>query len=279
MTRIHPHTLQQPAAPQPRQAPAHQADEPAPPGASSAPLKDGFDRSAPPQEALGAAPMNESSRLQLERQLRTSAERVASVFPEPMRPAVQDALDVSIRRIGEAKASGQIDALEANQATEMMRELFEGLTDLRTGDAQVTVRPNDNAGVSVWRLRGVDGDEFQVTARRRVDAFGEARISFRQVLDDDQRLPGRHRVSLRVDLERFGQASVDMQFGGSSLDKRIHGLMKNPDGTVFETPSGKQLADHHFRDQLPDHIEDPEVFAQLVEGFSRGIMQPLEQLP
>ena len=117
---------------------------------------------------------------------------------------------------------------------------------------------------------------FQVTARR-APMPSARRISFRQVLDDDQRLPGVI-ASLRADLERFGQPGGHAVWG-SSLDKRIHGLMKNPDGTVFETPSGKQLADHHFRDQLPDHIEDPEVFAQLVEGFSRGVMQPLEQLP
>ena len=99
MTRIHLHTLQRSAAPQPRQAPAHQADEPAPPGASSAPLKDGFDRSAPPQEALGAAPMNESSRLQLERQLRTSAERVASGGADAARALAARAAAVAVAEV------------------------------------------------------------------------------------------------------------------------------------------------------------------------------------
>jgi hypothetical protein len=63
------------------------------------------------------------------------------------------------------------------------------------------------------------------------------------------------------------------------LDKRIHGLMKNPDGSVFETESGKKLADHHFRDDLPEVVKDPVVFAGLVDAFAQGTMAPFEVLP
>ena len=249
------------------------------PAAPVASVTDGFDSVKPALDVIGAPSHNDRAQAQLERQLKTAAAAAAEVFPQPMRAAVHEALEVSIARIGTAKAAGNIDASEASQAAEMVRELFEGLADLRAGKAEVHVKPNDHDRVRVWRLKSADGDEFQVTARRKLDEFGEARIGFRQVLDDGRPLPGRHRVGLRVDLERFGQASVDMQFGGSSLDKRIHGLMKNPDGTVFETASGKKLADHHFRNQLPDSIEDPAVFARLVDAFASGVMKPLEAVP
>jgi hypothetical protein len=55
--------------------------------------------------------------------------------------------------------------------------------------------------------------------------------------------------------------------------------MKNEDGSVFETASGKHLADHHFRNQLPSQLNDPKLFAELVDGFVSGVMQPLEQSP
>jgi hypothetical protein len=273
MTTIKPNpaTLRPPRAdaPKPEQAAA-------PPAQRSAP-QDGFDTVSPPIDVLNAPSQSDDALSQSERQLTQAASTAAEVFPQPMRRAVTDALAVSISRIRSAKAAGMIDASEASEASEMLRELFEGIKDLRSGEAKVTVRPNDNEGVRVWRLRSPDGDEFQVTARRQLDGFGEARIGFRQVLDDGQRLPGRHRVGLRVDLERFGQAAVDMQFGGSSLDKRVHGLMKNEDGSVFETASGKHLADHHFRNQLPSQLNDPKLFAELVDGFVSGVMQPLEQ--
>ena len=247
----------------------------APPSASP----DAFDPSSPTIDALAAPVPSDAELAKAEKDLTAGADAVAELFPQEMRAGVKEALEISIGRVRSAKAAGTIDETEAGVALEMMRELFEGLGDLRSGRAKVTIKPNNNDGVRVWRLRSADGDEFQVTARRRLDEFGEARIGFRQVLDDGRPLPGRHRVSLRVDLERFGHASVDMQYGGSSLDKRIHGLMKNEDGTVFETASGKNLADHHFRDTLPDHIEDPEVFAELVARFSTGVMQPLEVAP
>ena len=239
---------------------------------------DGFD-SAAPDHALAPPAPDAAAFTQREEALRAAAADAASFFPPPMRPAVHQALTTSIARVRSAQAAGSIEAGEASASFEMLRELFEGLADLRAGRALVQPRANANEGVNVWRFRSPDGDEFQVTARRTLDEFGEARIGLRQVFDDGVKLPGRHRVSLRVDLERFGQASVDMQFGGSSLDRRIHGLMKNPDGSVFTTASGKNLADHHFRDQLPDTIEDPAVFAALVDGFVGGTMQPFEQLP
>ena len=94
--------------------------------------------------------------------------------------------------------------------------------------------------------------------------------------DDGDRLPGRHRMSMRLDLERWGQASVDVQFGTSSLDKRIHGLMKNEDGSEFLTETGKKLADHHFKKNLPDRMEEPDVFADLVQSFVAGRMSGFE---
>jgi len=275
MTTIKPNpaTLRPPRvdAPKPQQAAPQPAQRLAP--------QDGFDTVSQSVDVLNAPQQSDDALSQSERRLSQAASTAAEVFPQPMRRAVTDALSVSIRRIRSAKSSGRIDASEASAAAEMLRELFEGIKDLRSGEAKVTIRPNDNDGVRVWRLSSPDGDEFQVTARRKLDGFGEARIGFRQVLDDGQRLPGRHRVGLRVDLERFGRAAVDMQFGGSSLDKRVHGLMKNEDGSVFETASGKHLADHHFRNQLPSQLNDPKVFAELVDGFVSGVMQPLEQSP
>jgi hypothetical protein len=257
-------TPQQPAATAPQ----------APPEAAG----DGFD-AASPDRALAPPPLDAAALAQREKELRAAAADTALFFPLPMRSAVREALTISIARVRSAEAAGNIDSGEASASFEMLRELFEGLADLRAGRAVVQRRANDNEGVNVWRFRSPDGDEFQVTARRALDEFGEARIGLRQVFDDGVKLPGRHRVSLRVDLERFGEASVDMQFGGSSLDRRIHGLMKNPDGSVFTTASGKNLADHHFRATLPDALEEPAVFAALVDGFVDGTMQPLEQLP
>ena len=246
---------------------------------SPQPQADGFDTSWPGAGVLNPPAPSEADLARSEQALTQGAKDAAQVFPEVMQAGVKDALEVSVRRIRSALAAGQINASEASSAMEMIRELYEGLADLRAGRATITVKPNNNEGVRVWRMRSPDGDEFQVTARRRLDEFGEARIGFRQAMDDGRTLPGRHRVSLRVDLERYGDTSVDMQYGGSSLDRRIHGLMKNPDGTVFETASGKNLADHHFRKVLPDHLDDPATFERLVDGFVQGTMAPFEAMP
>ena len=88
-------------------------------------------------------------------------------------------------------------------------------------------------------------------------------------------MQGRHRMSIRLDLERWGSPSFDVQFGGSSLDKRIHGLFKNPDGTVFETPTGKKLADHHFKEVMPSTLSDPTHFSEIVRAFANNTMEAL----
>ena len=184
-------------------------------------------------------------------------------------------MEKSAGRILTALDAGRISGEEAAAAVEMMREMVEALADLRTGNATVIKDSSHGESVRVWRVQAPDGDEFVVNSRLQGDEQGEARLAVRHEVDDGTRLPGRHRMGVRIDLEKWGSPSVDVQFGESSLDKRIHGLYRNPDGTVFQTPTGRKLADHHFREGLPESMRDPGSFAEMVRGFVEGTMEPL----
>ena len=75
------------------------------PAAPVASVTDGFDSVKPALDVIGAPSHNDRAQAQLERQLKTAAAAAAEVFPQPMRAAVHEALEVSIARIGTAKAA------------------------------------------------------------------------------------------------------------------------------------------------------------------------------
>ena len=199
-------------------------------------------------------------------------------FPKAVQDGLVKALQTSTSRIVSAHDNEKVTNQEAAEALEMMREIMEALRDIHSGQAVVTKREQTDH-VQVWNVVAPDGDAFVVTARQFRDDRGDPRISFRHMIDDGVALPGRHRMGVRIDLEKWGQASVDVQFGGSSLDKRIHGLMKNADGEIFTTPTGKKLADHHFRDDLPEEIRSPQAFAKMVQDFVDGKISLLPDEP
>jgi hypothetical protein len=192
-------------------------------------------------------------------------------LPDAIQAGVGQAMRTSTERIRKAYEQERITGPEAAQALEMMREMHEALTDVHTGAAEIQ-KSIQTGHVHVWNVKAADGDEYVITARTLRDARGDPRIGFRHMVDDGQKLPSRHRMGLRIDLEKWGDASVDVQFGSSSLDKRVHGLMKDETGAVFTTDSGKKLADHHFRDDLPDSIRSPQNFAAMVQAFIDGEM-------
>lgn len=224
---------------------------------------------------LGLLNTSQATLLAQFNEVKDAISEAVSTFPEEARPGIQSALDVSASRILTSMESGAITPEEAATSLEMVREMVEGLTDLRTGEVEVIRESQHGDNVKVWNVRAEDGDELVVSTRFELDNQGEARVSIRHIVDDGVRLKGRHRMSLRLDLERWGTPSVDVQFGESSLDKRVHGLYKNPDGTVFTTPTGKKLADHHFRDNLPPTLSEPSHFSSLVESFANDVMEPL----
>lgn len=192
-----------------------------------------------------------------------------TALPAAIRPGVRDALEKSLDRIRTSLNAGRISREEAEAALEMVREMSEALVDL-AGRCLVVVERNDSGvdrNVDVVRLRANDKDELVLVTRREADATGEARISLRMVKDDGEEIPSRYRLGLRLDLERRGSPSVDVQFGESSLDKRIHGLWRYPDGQPVLTATGAQLADHHFRGVLPASLADPTAFGAVVTSF------------
>ena len=225
---------------------------------------------------LGLLAFGQAELAVVHNQLLQNIEKTASTFPEEARKGVALALEKSVNRILEAESSEKISPQEAAESLEMMREMMEGLHDIRTNNVELLKHDIHNENVQVWTMQAPDGDEFIVTARTESDEKGEARVSFRSMKDDGQKLKGRHRMGMRLDLEKFGSASVDVQFGSSSLNKRVHGLYRNEDGSVFETDSGKKLADHHFRDGLPESLQQPARFAEMVQTFVQKTMGPLQ---
>ncbi len=224
---------------------------------------------------LGLLHSSQASLLAQHNEVKEAIAEAVSTFPVDAQAGVQSALEASANRIMTSLESGSISLEEAVTSMEMVRELVEGLTDIRTGEVEVIHEAQHGENVKVWNVRAPDGDELVVSARFEIDDQGEARMSFRHIVDDGVRLKGRHRMSIRLDLERWGTPSVDVQFGESALDKRIHGLYKNPDGSVFTTPSGKKLADHHFRDNIPASLSDPSTFSALITAFANDTMEPL----
>ncbi|MBK8010684.1 MAG: hypothetical protein IPK13_05000 [Deltaproteobacteria bacterium] len=191
-------------------------------------------------------------------------------LPASIRPGVRDALERSLDRIRTSMNEGRVSCDEAEAALEMVREMSEALVDLAGHRLTVVERSgsgDEQQNVDVVRLRASDRDELVLVTRKEADATGEARISLRMVKDDGEEIPSRYRLGLRLDLERRGSPSVDVQFGESSLDKRIHGLWRYPDGQPVLTSSGAQLADHHFRGVLPASLVDPAEFGALVSAF------------
>jgi hypothetical protein len=226
------------------------------------------------ESPLGVGPCSREELAEREAALLSRSVRAAASFPEETRAAVTEALKTSAARVLGALDAGRIDAAEASEALEMLREMLEALDDLRAGRAEVVDVREAGANVRTWELRAPDGDEFTVTTRLRLDEFGEARVGMRHTVDDGVKLTRSDRMSMRVDLERYGRPSVDVQFGSPGLDKRIHGLYKNEDGSVFRTERGKKLADHHFRDHLPEALAKPAHFEAMVTAFREGIMAP-----
>ncbi|MBM65645.1 MAG: hypothetical protein CMH55_05350 [Myxococcales bacterium] len=242
---------------------------PTPPETAVAP--DRFEETQP-VDLLGSRHRNATDLPQLKERLLAQSEATASLFPEASHEGFRKALETSTERVLTALDAGRITPLEAADALEMMREMMEATADLKAGRVEVITSKQHGEGVRHWELESSDGDRFAVTTRTFRETEGDPRIGLRMLADDGERLPGRHRMSMRLDLERWGQASVDVQFGSAGLDRRIHGLMKNEDGSDFLTASGKKLADHHFKKNLPDRMEDPEVFAGLVRDFVAGRM-------
>ncbi|MAO84610.1 MAG: hypothetical protein VX405_02530 [Myxococcota bacterium] len=237
--------------------------------------QDGFD-STDSQDILGSRHRTTNDLTALKERLLSQARETAKLFPESSHQGFQKALETSTERVMTALDAGRVTPLEAADALEMMREMMEATADLKAGRVDVLSSKEHGDGVRHWELESPDGDRFAVTTRRFRETTGDPRIGLRMLADDGDRLPGRHRMSMRLDLERWGQASVDVQFGTSSLDKRIHGLMKNEDGSEFLTETGKKLADHHFKKNLPDRMEEPDVFADLVQSFVAGRMSGFE---
>lgn len=237
--------------------------------------QDGFD-STDSQDILGSRHRTINDLTALKERLLSQARETAKLFPESSHQGFQKALETSTERVMTALDAGRVTPLEAADALEMMREMMEATADLKAGRVDVLSSKEHGDGVRHWELESPDGDRFAVTTRRFRETTGDPRIGLRMLADDGDRLPGRHRMSMRLDLERWGQASVDVQFGTSSLDKRIHGLMKNEDGSEFLTETGKKLADHHFKKNLPDRMEEPDVFADLVQSFVAGRMSGFE---
>ncbi|HBU46943.1 MAG TPA: hypothetical protein DEB46_01410 [Myxococcales bacterium] len=237
--------------------------------------QDGFD-STDSQDILGSRHRTTNDLTALKERLLSQARETSKLFPESSHQGFQKALETSTERVMTALDAGRVTPLEAADALEMMREMMEATADLKAGRVDVLSSKEHGDGVRHWELESPDGDRFAVTTRRFRETTGDPRIGLRMLADDGDRLPGRHRMSMRLDLERWGQASVDVQFGTSSLDKRIHGLMKNEDGSEFLTETGKKLADHHFKKNLPDRMEEPDVFADLVQSFVAGRMSGFE---
>lgn len=241
------------------------------PAVSTSPAETAHTVSTP----LGLLHSSQASLLAQHNEVKEAIADAVATFPEDARAGVQSALETSADRIMTSLETGSITLDEAVTSMEMVREMVEGLTDIRTGEVEVIHEATHGDNVKVWNVRAPDGDELVVSARFEIDDQGEARMSFRHIVDDGVRLKGRHRMSIRLDLERWGTPSVDVQFGESALDKRIHGLYKNPDGSVFTTPSGKMLADHHFRDNIPASLSDPTAFSSLITAFANDTMEPL----
>jgi len=232
---------------------------------------DGFDAQQD-ADLLGSRHRDPTDLAQLKERLVAHARDTAALFPEPSQEGFTKALGISTERVLSALDAGRISPMEAADALEMMREMMEATADLKAGRVEILSSKQHDGGVRHWELESPDGDRFAVTTRTFRASHGDPRIGLRMLADDGQKLPGRHRMSMRLDLERWGQASVDVQFGSAGLDRRIHGLMKDEDGQDFLTPSGKKLADHHFKKSLPDRMEDPEIFAGLVRDFVAGRM-------
>jgi hypothetical protein len=200
----------------------------------------------------------------------------AQLFPHEAREGVAQALRASVRRAVEAHRAGRITALDAAASLEMMRELGEALRDLAAGNVEVIEHEVFEDRVERWLVRAPDGDELVVIARPVSDDEGEARLSVRLQQDDGVDLPSRYRMAARIDLEqRSGAPAVDIQFGSSALDKRIHGLYRDARGLPILGPTGREIADHHFRAGLAAKLSDPGGFAAMVSGFIERVMAPL----
>jgi hypothetical protein len=224
---------------------------------------------------LGILVGNRSELVLQHNQVMRDIEKVVKVFPEKSQEGIRKALQTSVNRVLEAHSEERLSMEEAGAAIEMMREMVEALHDLRTGQAKVLRAEDHGDNVRVWHVQTTDGDEVVVSTRNYLDEKGEARFSIRHITDDGISLPGRYRMSMRLDLERWGNPSVDVQFGTSGLNQRIHGLYRNEDGSIFRTDSGGKLPDHHFRDDLPSTLRDPEIFANMVRSFANNVMEPL----
>lgn len=228
---------------------------------------------------LGLLASSQSELVVQHNQLHQEIGEAVQTFPQEAQGGVRAALHKSTSRILEAHKAGRVQLEEAAQALEMLREMVEALIDLRTGNAEIIQHDQHGEHVEVWKVKAPDGDEFSVSSRLLQDEKGEARVSIRHNADDGEALKGRFRMSLRMDLERWGTASVDVQFGESAMDKRIHGLYKNEDGSIFKTPSGKQLADHHFREGIDESLKHPDAFADMIRAFVSKNMEPLPVTP
>lgn len=204
-----------------------------------------------------------------------------AVLPDAAEASLTHALDVSASRIAHALDNGSITLAEATQAANQVSDMLDVLLAVQQGKANVV--PSDitaGSGVASWELRTTGGDAVRISVRSTGSAQAQARVKLQNIADNGQVVPAANRLMVRFDLEgseldnAATRATWDVAFGSEmpppgveKLDKRIHGIMLGEDGQPLLNRGGRTIPDHHFHQDVPDALNDPEGFRAFTEQF------------
>lgn len=209
------------------------------------------------------------------------AKLAASALPDVAEQALQSGLATSARRVLTAFEEGRISEDEAREATRMLSEMMDSLIALETGKiaARTSLEPMGGSDLRAFELTTTSGDVLRVGVRPTTSEQGQARLKLESVADDGQSIPKARRMMVRFDLEgvkegKPADAVLDVQFGFERpppgverFNKRIHGVLLDDEGNPVKNRLGNTVPDHHFKDVVPDALDDPEAFASFTQSF------------
>lgn len=267
----------------PRIPPSRPPGPPASVGAGDGAVPATGDRAAPAPSlpAVPTAALPTPAERELD-EVRRDATLAAAALPGEVGVALERALRRSAERVSSAYGTGRIDAAEVSRAAHMLDEMVDALLAIEEG--RFVVSSSDGYPHSDLIAREVttsDGDVLRIGVRPAVSAGGQARVKIESVQDDGEPVPKPSRVMVRFDLEDLtapasgSMAVLDLQFGAEhprdlqgarSLDMRVHGVML-VDGEPKLNRGGGPIADHHFRDGMPDDLGNAGAFASFARGF------------
>jgi hypothetical protein len=194
----------------------------------------------------------------------------------PAGEAVARAVDTTTDRILGRVAAGTLSPQEAEQAFGETRLLANVLKTVQEGKLQgfeqggVNLSDPSFRGFKFTMKDGNDTYGVKVTTRSEAGG-GEARLGFAITEKNGQKLSPFQELGLRVDLQKFdGKAAVDID--SSLLDRQVHGAMD-----PSHTGGRKGIPDHHFKDGLPEALNDPAAYAKFVTDFRDTHMKPPQQ--